>query len=956
MTIWHNASISVYGTNVNVFFTSGYETNRFEVTLDDQGKPTYIETTHTRRRYMSIGYGSMDHDDCVDLRSPTSSECNIVAERPYIKACYPFITFKNIHDVITHFEKSPNGLDSVDASCLRYCLSVVGKNDAKTLKNARISVFGRYIRVVFLAGTQKRQIEISLDENYKPICQDVFADDADKEIKSLVDDAMSESTVNLEDFVSTERPYIKQCHPFISAKNISDMITFFEETVEGLDPVDRICLGKCFTLVEKYDIKTLSSALLSVFGKRMKVIFTAGGERNKFEVTLDENYTPICRKILVPNEISDDLEDRKHEEILEECSPRISFKHIHDVVLRLEASPREIPVGDMRCLKHCYKIVEEQEHGVLDNAVITVLGMIITVIFKSGIEVNEFEITLDDHGRPICHHTVNSRQTDESVADEELTSHQFENFGEIVEDCSPCISFNHIHSIVQRLESSGKEVHDGDMRCLKYCYTLMKEQEQEVLENAKLVVYGIYCTIIFKSGIELNVFEITLNDQNEPICREIRKVIERSRGRAKTKTVSSSIDNEETTKEVSCQPFITAKHINDAITELTSPSETKTLKDEACLRYCFTLLREKDASIWKNARISVYGVNLTIIFKSGMESHQFEVTLNDHHEPMHVETYNRQGERYSLVPYSNRDAIPSRRVFEDFISTRRPYVKQCHPSISAKNISDVIKLFEESQEGLDPVDRICLKHCFTVLEKYDSKTLCSALLSVFGKFVKVVFTAGSERNQFEITLDENFTPISRKIATVDESLEDCEKPKHEEIVKNCSPHISFQHIHNVILQLESSRRPIPEEDIRCLKYCLTIVEQQEEGVLDNAIITVLGMIITVIFKSGMELNQFEITLNDHGNPICHQTKKPGQESSTDDRIRQKSRQFLQFGDIIEDCHPCISFEHIHKIVQRLKPLEEEQLLHDGDMKCLKYCYTLVNKYKKGVCIIGSSYI
>ncbi|XP_070553409.1 uncharacterized protein [Ptychodera flava] len=842
-----NASIVVQLTLFKVVLTAGDGFSIFEISLDRFGIPKYRQVFDWKRniprkynevyglakrttnkagsesktyRFTYPRYNSID-----DVKLSLD---NIVAARPFIKECYPFITFKNIHEVIAHFQKSANGLDSIDASCLRHCLTVVGKCDNETLRNAHISVFGKHIRAVIVSGTQKRQIEISLDENYTPICQDVSLDDDHKESETLVDDALSDRSVNHGDFLSTERPYVKHCHPFISAKNISDVIGYFEESAEGLDPVDRICLRHCYTVMEQNDSKTLSSALLSVFGKSIKAVFTAGGERNKFEVTLDENYTPICRKIHIPNELQDDTMDSNHEEIVVECSPTVNFRHIRDVILKLEASTAKVPESDMRCLMYCYAIVEQHADAVLDNAIITVLGRCVTVIFKSGMQVNQFEITLNSHGNPICHHTKKqsqrTKQNERAKDQEEPTCRPFLNFGNIVEDCYPCISFKHIHDVIMRLESSQKKVNDGDMRCLKYCFTLVKEKGEQVLENVHITVYGIGGTIIFKCGSEKNVFQITLNDQYEPICRETRK--------------------------------------------------------------------------------------------TGHGQKSMAVRMHDN---------------------------------EDSITERRPFIKQCHPFISAKNVCDVIERFEESAEGLDPVDRICLKHCFTVVDKYDTETLNSALISVFGKFLKVVFTAGGERNKFEVTLDENYTPIFRKTSVQSRQPEDDKELKQSshlgEIVEDCRPSISFEHINGVIMRLKSSANQVQDGDIRCLKYCYTLVKQQEKGILENAKITVYGVSVTVVLKCGFEVNVFEVTLNDRNEPICQETRKTVGEIPGP----AKKGRFLNWddnGDLltarrphINQCHPFISAKHISNVITHFE--ESPEGLDPVDRICLRHCFKVV---------------
>ncbi|XP_070552355.1 uncharacterized protein [Ptychodera flava] len=472
----------------------------------------------------------------------------------------------------------------------------------------------------------------------------------------------------------------------------------------------------------------------------MKAVFTAGGERNKFEVTLDENYTPICRKLLFPNnELQDDTVDSNHKEIVLECSPSVSFRHIRDVIFKLEASTAKVPESDMRCLMYCYAIVEQHADAVLESAIITVLGRYVTVIFKSGMQANQFEITLNGHGNPICHHTKKQSQPDERTKD------QYLNFGNIVEDCHPCISFEHIHDVIMRLESSQKKLNDGDMRCLKYCFTLVKEREEWVLENANIKVYGIGGTITFKCGSEKNVFQITLNDQYEPICRETRKS-----GNGQKAMVVRMHEKEDSATNSrpyikQCHPYISARNVCDVIELLEESAEGLDPVDRICLNHCFTVVGKYDTETLNSALISVFGKCLKVVFTAGGERNKFEVTLDENYTPIFRKT-----------------SIHNRQQEDDLLSAKRPYIKQCHPFISAKHITDVITHFDESPESLDPVDLICLRHCFKAVENNDTKILSSALLSVFGKFVRVIFTSGGEKHQFEIRLDDNYRPIYKK--------------------------------------------------------------------------------------------------------------------------------------------------------------------------------------------------
>ncbi|XP_070553413.1 uncharacterized protein [Ptychodera flava] len=667
--------------------------------------------------------------------------------------------------------------------------------------------------------------------------------------------------------VPSKRPHIEECHPYISAKNISDVIKLFQESPEGLEPIDRICLRHCFKVIEKYDIKTLSSAMISVFGTRIKVVFTAGTE-HRFEITLDENYTPICRKI---SSIPEESEESKHKKIVRNCSQHISLKDIHDVILQLESSGIEIPEGDVRCLKYCYTFVEEKEAGVLSSAIIAVLGMTVTVIFKSGLEENKFEIILNDHGNPICHQPNKRDKTDEDdVGHHNLRRAQKPLYPSlaIVVDCHPCIGYKHIHGIIQNLESSEEELLDGDLRCLKYCYTIIKEQEKQDLENAKIIIYGICVTVVLKCGAEVNIFEITLTDKNEPTCRKMRRTIEEIRALA-PESAQFQWDCYKGTSgkfmefEKECIPKISFKDVHEVMGQLKAAAIGN---DLICLQYCYNVLKSYPSEDFEDARLMVYGENIKVEFYSGEKSNLFEVTLNDKNDPV----LNDNGLYY--WKYEGKAVA--------VCQSKREIKKDCQPCISYEHIHDIIRQLETSKERLHDGDMRCLKYCYTMIKQHEKQDLENAKIIIYGISVTVVLKCGAEVNMFEITLTDKNEPTCRKIRRTIEEIRALTQEtaqfqwnwyketsgKFTTFEKKCIPKISYKDVHEVIGQLKAAAIG---NDLRCLQYCYNVLKSYPSEDFEDACLMVYGEHIKVEFYSGEKSNLFEVTLDDKNDPVLN---------------------------------------------------------------------------------------
>ncbi|XP_035677890.1 uncharacterized protein LOC118416765 [Branchiostoma floridae] len=86
-------------------------------------------------------------------------------------------------------------------------------------------------------------------------------------------------------------------------------------------------------------------------------------------------------------------------------------------------------------------------------------------------------------------------------------------------------------------------------------------------------------------------------------------------------------------EKVDCSPYIChddiGKFINDRKGSLLE-------KDRRLLQETLSLVTSENRWVWRDAEITVYGVNLNVVFYSGDRTNEFVVYLNSADKPTHV--------------------------------------------------------------------------------------------------------------------------------------------------------------------------------------------------------------------------------------------------------------------------------------------------------------------------------
>ncbi|XP_070576248.1 uncharacterized protein [Ptychodera flava] len=342
------------------------------------------------------------------------------------------------------------------------------------------------------------------------------------------------------------------------------------------------------------------------------------------------------------------------------CDERngITLKDISDAIQDIESSQRKLLGDELQCMRYCKRLLVRKPNEIWKDAVIAVRERFMTVVLSSGCGFYRFEVSIDHDGFPFSSEQVNSSRYEttihhatDSARDDPTEQAQErrnritteERSGELQDvkyvDCNSLITAEQVLDVLIELLMSSSH-HVIDETCLRYCLTLLKEKPLTVWENARISVYGENLLVVFKSGTEVNKFEITVNDKHEPLCVES---IDDTNTVPKTHEDvvafehmdnQTSVDANKVSHVEDCKPAISFEHVHRVITSLGQRNPERPLDEDSrrILLFCNALIHQKDDLILKNARITVYGFDFAVVFKAGSEINEFEVTQNDKNE------------------------------------------------------------------------------------------------------------------------------------------------------------------------------------------------------------------------------------------------------------------------------------------------------------------------------------
>ncbi|XP_070555177.1 uncharacterized protein [Ptychodera flava] len=596
-------------------------------------------------------------------------------------SCDPRITYKHINDFIRECEKSGGTICSGDFECLRHCQTLIERHGGKTLENARIAINGTTKSVVFKSGDQRNEFIITLDGERKPVYNVIsYADFIDENIRTgaKTTGATKEQVTN-----GGLNPYIKKCYPSISFKDIQEATVAIESIIGQLQEEDKLCLRHCNTLIAKWDERVLQDAKITVHCE-IEVIFISGVETNLFEVTSNENGEPIHR-IISLSDPSSSKQDRPksayngssplHIESPRSCEPQIRYEHIYDAVRECTSQGMDAQVDILKCLRHCYSLIERHTLKIWTNARITLKGANKTMVFASGDERNKFAISIDSDLKPVY----------------DIISYDYDQYeGDIERICTPRISFDCVSQVLREMEKG--VLSDEDRRCIEYCYVLIRNDKKQEWHDAMITVHCKKSNVIFKTGnFPKYIFHVAMDHTGQPVHHAMSQSDGNVSSHNSEQSETSDESEEEDTRmsESSHQKYpvprtaatasechlqeqdlqrqssvseaaedqvgdeqhsVTVKTIDDeTIYELVCQSpigmdsinkiEGKMLSEEfqsermkKCLSYANSFLRERTLEVRSDAVLNILCDGTKVVLMSGNRENKFNIALNDKQE------------------------------------------------------------------------------------------------------------------------------------------------------------------------------------------------------------------------------------------------------------------------------------------------------------------------------------
>ncbi|XP_077991465.1 uncharacterized protein LOC144445695 [Glandiceps talaboti] len=459
-----------------------------------------------------------------------------------------------------------------------------------------------------------------------------------------------------------------------------------------------------------------------------------------------------------------------------------------------------------------------------------------------------------------------------------------------------------IQDLIRHLEGTRRNLIDEELTCLRRCEKLIVELPRQELKNAKLTVRGKYFMVSFSAGNEYNRYAICLDDYGEPVATKVHdgSIVYVSKGR------SSDISFYHTQPgyllnyyfrqrvysdpvTIKCDPCIRFRNISEVISTLKFSSRYLRMEDETCLRYCYSLLNEKEGKTWENASISVFGLTVTVTFTSGIETNKFEISLNEHLVPIHIDSS--ENKETVVVRHPGDDASHShnrveneRNAPDDQVEDSgrkekgaKPKVKKdkepslqkahcriyCNPKVSFEHIDKAIQ--ELGRKGCDVLkgsDKELIDYCLKLVQEVPEEILKHAEIKIYGEKYILTLLSGTGFYKYEITTDSCRHLLCCK-TTRENTIQDDIKIK-------CSPRISFQHINRAVNIVKRRQCSGGDDNKRLLNFCLHFISNstKPKKIWEDAEVKVIGETYDIIFTSGSGQHKFEIICDSDKEILC----------------------------------------------------------------------------------------